>query len=153
VVLTLEGDAIAAITWFADSGVFGHFGLPRMQPNLEACRCRVTADPRGFHLAPVIGPAPALGEALGVHLGNLRTRRPHLERLEPGRSASLLLSHQSRASLVSSETVAEDDEQARAGTRSASASVLQMWTSSAGVVEKQNGRRPLRLVLEARASL
>jgi RNA polymerase sigma-70 factor (ECF subfamily) len=28
-VLTLEGDAIAAITWFADTGVFPHFGLPR----------------------------------------------------------------------------------------------------------------------------
>ena len=28
-VLTLEGDAIAAITWFADTGVFRHFGLPR----------------------------------------------------------------------------------------------------------------------------
>jgi RNA polymerase sigma-70 factor (TIGR02960 family) len=29
VVLRLEGDAIAAITWFADTGVFRHFGLPR----------------------------------------------------------------------------------------------------------------------------
>jgi RNA polymerase sigma-70 factor (TIGR02960 family) len=29
IVLTLEGDAIAAITWFADTGVFRHFGLPR----------------------------------------------------------------------------------------------------------------------------
>jgi RNA polymerase sigma-70 factor (TIGR02960 family) len=28
-VLTLEGDAIARITWFADTGVFPHFGLPR----------------------------------------------------------------------------------------------------------------------------
>ncbi len=28
-VLTLEGDAIAAITWFTDTGVFPHFGLPR----------------------------------------------------------------------------------------------------------------------------
>ncbi|MGH2450638.1 MAG: sigma factor-like helix-turn-helix DNA-binding protein [Candidatus Limnocylindria bacterium] len=28
-VLTLAGDAIAAITWFADTGVFPHFGLPR----------------------------------------------------------------------------------------------------------------------------
>jgi RNA polymerase sigma-70 factor (TIGR02960 family) len=33
IVLTLEGDAIAAITWFADTGVFGHFGLPRTLPN------------------------------------------------------------------------------------------------------------------------
>jgi RNA polymerase sigma-70 factor (TIGR02960 family) len=32
IVLTLEGDAIAAITWFADTGVFGHFGLPRTLP-------------------------------------------------------------------------------------------------------------------------
>ena len=32
VVLTLEGDAIAAITWFADTGVFRHFGLPRTLP-------------------------------------------------------------------------------------------------------------------------
>jgi RNA polymerase sigma-70 factor (TIGR02960 family) len=31
--LTLEGDAIAAITWFADTGVFRHFGLPRMLPS------------------------------------------------------------------------------------------------------------------------
>jgi RNA polymerase sigma-70 factor (TIGR02960 family) len=29
IVLTLEGDAVAAITWFADTGVFRHFGLPR----------------------------------------------------------------------------------------------------------------------------
>jgi RNA polymerase sigma-70 factor (ECF subfamily) len=28
-VLTLAGDRIAALTWFADSSVFGHFGLPR----------------------------------------------------------------------------------------------------------------------------
>jgi RNA polymerase sigma-70 factor (ECF subfamily) len=29
IVLTLAGDSIAAITWFADTGVFRHFGLPR----------------------------------------------------------------------------------------------------------------------------
>jgi RNA polymerase sigma-70 factor (TIGR02960 family) len=29
-VLTLAGDQISAITWFADSSVFPHFGLPRM---------------------------------------------------------------------------------------------------------------------------
>lgn len=29
-VLTLDGDQISAITWFADSSVFPHFGLPRM---------------------------------------------------------------------------------------------------------------------------
>jgi RNA polymerase sigma-70 factor (TIGR02960 family) len=28
IVLTLEGDAIAAITWFSDTAVFRHFGLP-----------------------------------------------------------------------------------------------------------------------------
>jgi RNA polymerase sigma-70 factor (ECF subfamily) len=28
--LTLEGDRISAITWFGDSSVFPHFGLPRM---------------------------------------------------------------------------------------------------------------------------
>jgi RNA polymerase sigma-70 factor (ECF subfamily) len=28
-VLTLEGDAAGAITWFADTALFGHFGLPR----------------------------------------------------------------------------------------------------------------------------
>jgi RNA polymerase sigma-70 factor (ECF subfamily) len=28
-VLTLEGDAASAITWFADTALFGHFGLPR----------------------------------------------------------------------------------------------------------------------------
>ena len=33
-VLTLEGDAIAAITWFGDTGVFRHFGLPRTLPSL-----------------------------------------------------------------------------------------------------------------------
>jgi RNA polymerase sigma-70 factor (ECF subfamily) len=33
IVLTLEGDAVAAITWFADTGVFRHFGLPRTLPN------------------------------------------------------------------------------------------------------------------------
>jgi hypothetical protein len=32
IVLTLEGDAIAAITWFGDTGVFRHFGLPRSVP-------------------------------------------------------------------------------------------------------------------------
>ena len=31
-VLTLEGDEISAITWFADSGVLPRFGLPRMLP-------------------------------------------------------------------------------------------------------------------------
>ena len=29
-VLTLEGDQISAITWFADSSVFPQFGLPRL---------------------------------------------------------------------------------------------------------------------------
>ncbi len=29
-VLTLEGDCISAITWFGDSSVFPHFGLPRI---------------------------------------------------------------------------------------------------------------------------
>ncbi|HMI69793.1 MAG TPA: sigma-70 family RNA polymerase sigma factor [Solirubrobacteraceae bacterium] len=33
-VLTLEGDAIAAITWFFDTGVFRHFGLPSTLPRL-----------------------------------------------------------------------------------------------------------------------
>jgi RNA polymerase sigma-70 factor (ECF subfamily) len=28
-VLTIEGDHISAITWFADSGVLPRFGLPR----------------------------------------------------------------------------------------------------------------------------
>jgi len=32
-VLTLEGDAIAAITWFADTGVFRYFGLPGILPS------------------------------------------------------------------------------------------------------------------------
>jgi RNA polymerase sigma-70 factor (TIGR02960 family) len=32
IVLTLEGDAVAAITWFADTGVFRHFGLARTLP-------------------------------------------------------------------------------------------------------------------------
>jgi RNA polymerase sigma-70 factor (TIGR02960 family) len=35
IVLTLEGDAIAAMTWFpADTGVFRQFGLPRILPSL-----------------------------------------------------------------------------------------------------------------------
>jgi RNA polymerase sigma-70 factor (ECF subfamily) len=33
IVLTLEADAIAAITQFADTGLFRHFGLPRTLPN------------------------------------------------------------------------------------------------------------------------
>jgi RNA polymerase sigma-70 factor (TIGR02960 family) len=33
-VLTLEGGAVAAITWFSDTGVFRHFGLPRTLPDL-----------------------------------------------------------------------------------------------------------------------
>jgi RNA polymerase sigma-70 factor (TIGR02960 family) len=32
-VLTIEGDAVAAITWFADTGLFRHFGLPRTLPS------------------------------------------------------------------------------------------------------------------------
>jgi hypothetical protein len=28
-VLTLQGEQISAITWFGDSSVFPHFGLPR----------------------------------------------------------------------------------------------------------------------------
>jgi RNA polymerase sigma-70 factor (TIGR02960 family) len=32
IVLTLGGDAIAAITWFSDTGVLRHFGLPRTLP-------------------------------------------------------------------------------------------------------------------------
>jgi RNA polymerase sigma-70 factor (TIGR02960 family) len=32
IVLTLEGDAIAAITWFTDTAVFRQFGLPRTLP-------------------------------------------------------------------------------------------------------------------------
>jgi RNA polymerase sigma-70 factor (ECF subfamily) len=32
-ILTLAGDAIAAITWFFDTGLFRHFGLPRALPN------------------------------------------------------------------------------------------------------------------------
>jgi RNA polymerase sigma-70 factor (TIGR02960 family) len=32
IVLTLAGDAVAGITWFRDTAVFPHFGLPRMLP-------------------------------------------------------------------------------------------------------------------------
>jgi RNA polymerase sigma-70 factor, ECF subfamily len=32
IVLTLRGDQISAITWFSDSSVFPHFGLPRVLP-------------------------------------------------------------------------------------------------------------------------
>jgi RNA polymerase sigma-70 factor (TIGR02960 family) len=34
IVLTLAGAEIAAITWFADTGIFRHFGLPRTLPTL-----------------------------------------------------------------------------------------------------------------------
>jgi RNA polymerase sigma-70 factor (TIGR02960 family) len=34
IVVTLAGDAIAAITWFSDTGVFRHFGLPGTLPSL-----------------------------------------------------------------------------------------------------------------------
>ena len=34
IVLTLEGDGISAITWFGDTSVFRHFGLPRTMPTL-----------------------------------------------------------------------------------------------------------------------
>jgi RNA polymerase sigma-70 factor (ECF subfamily) len=33
IVLTLEGDAVAGITWFNDTAVFRHFGLPRTLPH------------------------------------------------------------------------------------------------------------------------
>ena len=33
IVVTFSGDAIEAITWFSDTAVFGHFGLPRTLPN------------------------------------------------------------------------------------------------------------------------
>jgi RNA polymerase sigma-70 factor (TIGR02960 family) len=32
IVLTLRGDQISAITWFSDSSIFPHFGLPRALP-------------------------------------------------------------------------------------------------------------------------
>jgi RNA polymerase sigma-70 factor (TIGR02960 family) len=32
-VLTLQSDAVAAITWFTDTGLFQHFGLPRTLPS------------------------------------------------------------------------------------------------------------------------
>jgi RNA polymerase sigma-70 factor (TIGR02960 family) len=32
-VMTLEGDAVAAITWFSDTGLLQHFGLPRSLPD------------------------------------------------------------------------------------------------------------------------
>jgi len=28
-VLTLDGNQVSAITWFSDTGLFPHFGLPR----------------------------------------------------------------------------------------------------------------------------
>jgi RNA polymerase sigma-70 factor (ECF subfamily) len=31
-VLTLEGNAVAAITWFGDTALFGHFALPPALP-------------------------------------------------------------------------------------------------------------------------
>jgi RNA polymerase sigma-70 factor (TIGR02960 family) len=34
IVVTLAGDAITAITWFSDTGLFRHFGLPRTLPGL-----------------------------------------------------------------------------------------------------------------------
>jgi RNA polymerase sigma-70 factor (ECF subfamily) len=34
-VLTLEGDRISAVTWFADSSVFEQFGLPRTVPRSQ----------------------------------------------------------------------------------------------------------------------
>jgi hypothetical protein len=34
IVLTLAGVAIAAITWFAATGVFRYFGLPRTLPSV-----------------------------------------------------------------------------------------------------------------------
>jgi hypothetical protein len=33
-VLTVERDAIAAMTWFGDTGVFRHFGLPQALPSV-----------------------------------------------------------------------------------------------------------------------
>jgi hypothetical protein len=38
IVLTLEGDAIAAITWFAETAVFRKFGLPRTLPSRGTLR-------------------------------------------------------------------------------------------------------------------
>jgi hypothetical protein len=32
-VLTLDGEAVSALTWFADTAVFRHFGLPRTLPS------------------------------------------------------------------------------------------------------------------------
>ena len=34
IVLGPEGDPVAAITWFAETGLFRHFGLPRTLPSL-----------------------------------------------------------------------------------------------------------------------
>jgi RNA polymerase sigma-70 factor (TIGR02960 family) len=33
-VLTLEGEQVSAMTWFGDTGIFRHFGLPRTLPSL-----------------------------------------------------------------------------------------------------------------------
>ena len=38
IVLTLEGDAVAGITWFAETDLFRHFGLPRTLPNIQPAR-------------------------------------------------------------------------------------------------------------------
>jgi RNA polymerase sigma-70 factor (TIGR02960 family) len=43
-VLTLAGDAIAAITWFADTGLFRHFGLPRALCSLRQAESRSVSD-------------------------------------------------------------------------------------------------------------
>ena len=45
-VVTLEGDQIAAITWFADSSLFAQFGLPPLEPSTTADCAMRTCTPR-----------------------------------------------------------------------------------------------------------
>jgi hypothetical protein len=48
IVLTLEGDRISDITWFADTGVFAHFGLPpriHLAPVTPYGRCGTSERP------------------------------------------------------------------------------------------------------------
>jgi hypothetical protein len=82
-VLTLEGDAIAAITWFADTGALRRFGLPRTLPNPRALAdvASLLTPGSSRHHHKIAGPwrcerAP----------GNLPGSGDPLSRLEPGKS-------------------------------------------------------------------
>jgi hypothetical protein len=108
-VLTLEGDAIAAITWFADTGALRRFGLPRTLPNPRALAdvASLLTPGSSQHHHKIAGPwrcerAPGNLPGSGDPAVETRTGQVGVRRCSRSRAG---------ASLVSIETVAWDDDE------------------------------------------